>query len=228
MSEERKSRYELFLEEDARKAQPTKRCPHCKEVKSLIEFANTPGRYRYGVSSWCLVCRRPKRVYKNADDLFWKHFWSRIRRDGECLAWTGNVAGGVPVCQRDKKRANVRRLVYRLAIGELSDDMCVIMTCNTKLCVSQKHMKLGTRSDVETKRANSIPTGDNHYTHTNPEKRRFGESNPAAKLDELKVRAIRDMYIPRKTSCRMLAAKFKVSPTLISQVVRRKIWAHVQ
>ena len=226
--EERKSRYELFLEEEAHKAQPTKQCPHCKEIKSLDKFARTPGRYRYGVSSWCLVCRRPKRKYKNADDLFWKHFWARTRREGECLIWTGNIKGGVPVCQRDKKCVNVRRFVYRQSIGELPDDMKVIMKCKSKHCVSQYHMAMGTLEDQHTKRANSIPTGAKHYTHTHPEKRRFGERNPSAKLDETKVRAIREMYIPRKMSCTMVAAKFGVAPTLISQVVRRKIWAHVE
>lgn len=226
--DERKSRYELFLEEEARKAQPTKRCPHCGETKTLGEFAKTPGRYKYGVSSWCLVCRRPKRVYKNADDLFWKHFWARTQREGECLIWTGRIGGGVPTCQRNKKRANVRRLVYRLAIGDLPDDMKVIMKCKTKHCVSQYHMKIGTKEDQHIKRANCLPTGDDHYTHIHPGKRRFGESNPSAKLDEAKVRAIREMYIPRKMSCTMVAAKFGVAPTLINQIIRRKIWTHVQ
>jgi len=31
-------RYELFLEEEARKAQPTKRCSKVQEVKALSEF----------------------------------------------------------------------------------------------------------------------------------------------------------------------------------------------
>jgi hypothetical protein len=228
METERKSRYELWLEEEARKAQPTKLCPKCKEVKALGEFAKTRDGHKQNASSWCLVCRRPKRKYKNADDLFWKHFWERTRRAGGCLIWTGRIAGGVPACQRDKKNANVRRLVYRLAVGELPDEMKVIMTCNTKNCVSQRHMKLGTKEDQHIKRANCLPTGENHYTHTHPERRRFGENNPSAKLDEMKVRAIRDLYIPRKMSCTMLAAKFGVAPTLISRVVRRRIWAHVE
>lgn len=55
-----------------------------------------------------------------------------------------------------------------------------------------------------------------------------GTQQPAAKLDDDKVREIRRRYIRGSVTLAAVSAEFGVSQTVISQVVNRKRWAHVE
>jgi len=54
-----------------------------------------------------------------------------------------------------------------------------------------------------------------------------GENGPKAKLTEAQVREIRERYALGGITYRSLAAEFSVHETSISQIVRRKTWAHI-
>lgn len=59
---------------------------------------------------------------------------------------------------------------------------------------------------------------------------RRGEKSPTAKLTEADVREIRSLFdqMPRYGAARELSAKFGVSPQMISLIVNRKSWKHVE
>lgn len=218
--EERKSRYELFLEEEESEAQLTKRCAKCKEVKVLNEFHK--GKYQ------CKVCRATRNKYRSADDWFWKHFWSKTTRDGNCLVWSGYEHRNRLICQRGKRKINVRRFVYQQAVGDLPSDMKVIMTCTTKNCVSQFHMRAGTQEDLYVKLRNNQPNGADHYLNRRPELRKKGEFHPNSVLTKQDVCNIRQIYASGKHTYTFIATQIGVSRKTITDIIHRKTWTHVE
>jgi len=54
-----------------------------------------------------------------------------------------------------------------------------------------------------------------------------GESQPMAKLTSEDIKTIRRKYKPRKYSQQRLADEYGVNQTLISAIVRRKTWKHI-
>lgn len=166
--EERKSRYEQFLEEE--EAPKTKRCSKCKQVKALGEFHNHR-RSRDGHKAACKQCSNRGSKYKDRADMFWKLYTVRTIRVGECVEWTGSYKtkkSGVvkPVYwwgERPHRRLlPVRQLVYRLAIGDIPDGMFVVTSCRNARCVRHSHLNLVTDSEREALFRNSSPTGDKH------------------------------------------------------------------
>ena len=202
---ERKSRYELFLEEEARTTQK----PQSK-------------------------VRRSEAKYKSYEDWFWKRFKRRTKESGACLEWTGAMGDGWPVCSwKGRKSLSLRRIVYRLAIGELSDDLVVIVTCNNKRCVRYSHMKAVTKEEYEVKFRNHAPTGDKHGSRTHPDKftmkwmDRSGEHNGRAKLIEADIRRIRRLHADG-LSARKIARNYGMAKSTIQGIVNGRAWTHVQ
>ncbi len=251
---QQKSRYELFLEEEARKAQPTKRCPKCKEIKALGEFhknRNNP----LGVVAYCKVCvLTPRRKYKNLIDRFWKVYHENTHKVGDCVEWIGQYSHGKPVYSRK----SVRRRVYNLSYGDLPDDMLVTNTCNNIRCVRHSHLKKVTQNEMNVILANHLHQDGKHWTHIKPERLnpvrgehhwarqcpdRFrekvtearersdtarGARHGGAKLTEAEVRLLRRMYETGDFSQHELSRRFGVSVRQIGRIIRGEKWAHVQ
>jgi hypothetical protein len=166
-----------------------KRCPKCKSWKLPEMFSKNRGQPD-GLRTQCKACDgRTKRKYLSREDRFWKYFASRTARDEHgCLLWHG-MAGksGRPICQWNGSRTQVRRLVYRLSVGELPDDMFVFafhmegqrkVRCDLR-CVNRLHLELGTEEDLRVHLANSSPTGDRHPSRLHPERLSRGDQHYA-------------------------------------------------
>ena len=72
-----------------------------------------------------------------------------------CWIWTQATNNmGYPemrVASLSKNCMNVRRLVYELAVGPLTERYLVTSTCKVKTCCNPAHLKLATRAEVGTK-----------------------------------------------------------------------------
>lgn len=248
MSEgEHKSRYELFLEEEARTAQPTKRCPKCKQIKDVRTEYTKNKRNKDGIDTYCRTCKSNKK-YRNREDRFWKWYHSKTTVVGGCLKWmAAYTKDGYPQCSwNGNKHGRVQRIVYALIFGDLPDDMRIMTTCDHRWCVRQSHLKMVTQEDVLVKKWNRSATGDRNGSRTHPEKcsfithpeRRFqghppretyarGESNGSSKLTETSVRLIRKLN-DEGVSKTELATLFKVSRRAIYFIVSKETWSHVQ
>lgn len=224
MESEHKSRYELWLEEEARKAQPTKQCRTCTEVKAVGDFPRG--------ALVCKACRNSSmRKYKDRNDFFWKRYWTKVKRTGDCLEWQGAFNAKVPRCDwKGSEGVCVRRIVYRLSVGELSDSELVFTTCGNNRCVRQSHLKRGTKEDAQVKLANTKATGDRNGSRLYPDRRPHfrGSTNQQSKLTEDQVRQIRNIYEQEHCSRRTLAQRFGVSDSLICMILKRKLWKHVE
>jgi hypothetical protein len=149
----------------------SKRCSKCGKYKDMAtEYdKDNTGRHKNGVVSRCKDCRS-RAKYQNDADWFWKRFWQRVIRVGECLEWRGGHCYGYPRCKWRGKRAMVRRVVYSLSVGDLKDDEFVIMTCENKKCVNRYHMSLATKEDMYVIRCNNAARGDSSSARTHPER----------------------------------------------------------
>ena len=209
----------------------SKRCSKCGKYKDIRTGYHKNKTSTNGVEAKCKDCRREKwRQYRNQEDRFWKNFWPRTKRVGDCLVWTGTCNRyGMPRCHyKDRHDSFVRRVVYRLACGDLPDDMLVIMTCETPRCVSQHHMRLGTKSDLMVKLANRAATGDRNSARLHPERLARGERVGGAKLTESDVRAIRELRNCQQKPLGDIALQFGVTLSTVSSVATGKTWKHVQ
>lgn len=222
-----------------------KRCSKCGKYKDMATgYYKKRAKKSNGIESQCKECHsKRKRKYHSREDRFWKFFWSRVIRVGECLEWSGAYGtSGVPVCEYNNKQVGVRRVVYRLAVGDLPENMFVLMICKNKKCLSQHHMRLGTRDDLRVLTENSAPAGINHHSYRrpervargdnsgarkHPEKVPRGERHPNAKLTDMIVRGIRKQDLEGE-SVRHIAQSLGVSPGTIYPILKGKTWKHVQ
>ncbi len=238
---EHKSRYELFLEEEEKK--PERRCSKCGQVKPITDFY----KHRHSSGTWghksqCKPCHMGPKKYKSQADRFWKFFHSRTQKVGTCLEWKGTCRNGVPSFNWDRKATNVRRIVYRLACGELPDDMFVIATCRKKRCVLQSHLKRVTQEELDIFVANSAATGDQHGSRIHPECLRRGENHPArihperlargeranqSKLKDSDIHQIRRLGSNRELPQRTIADRYGITQRAVWQIVHRKTWTHI-
>ena len=136
----------------------------------------------------------------------------------DCWLWTAATNpdgyGKVKVCGRARLAS---REAYKAIHGIGSADGLVVRhKCDNPACVYPAHLELGTKAD-------------NSRDMTERDRQAKGEACSWAKLIEVDVRCILAVYVPR---CRInggraLAQRFRVSRSVISEVVNRKIWRHV-
>ena len=226
--EEPKSRYELSLEEP-QEAPQTNRCSKCDREKELKAFFPEK-RVKSGVSAECRECnkKRHPRKYRNEVDRFWKWYHAHTVKSGECIVWTGYCdRNGNAVIEWEGKGTTVSRVVYRLSIGDVPDNMLVFHSCMNKRCVRHSHLTLGTKSDLQIKLANNAPTGLFNAMHARPEIRRIGEKHHSAKLNSDKVRVARHLHRLGR-QIKDIALRFGVSKSAMADAIHGKTWAHVQ
>lgn len=144
---------------------------------------------------------------------------TRIRNscheDGDCLIWDGYCNDAMPVMNIGRSPRPVRRVVFENAIGPIRKGFEVIGTCGTRKCVAPEHLKqilkAARRAMLGAARAG---------LGASPKQVRFMREN-FGKLDLAKAREIRSSD---ETGV-VLAARFGVSPQLISMVKQGKSWA---
>ncbi|MCA1824415.1 MAG: HNH endonuclease [Frankia sp.] len=138
-----------------------------------------------------------------------------------CWLWTGyRDRHGYGQVRRQQRTHLVHRLVLAEKLGRpIAEGMECLHSCDNPGCVNPEHLSEGTHADnmrdcAEKDRANSGPGVS----------RNVGSANPAAKLDPEKVRAIRAAGGPQTA----IAAAFGLRQQTVSDIRRRRIWAHVE
>ena len=110
------------------------------------------------------------------------------------------------------KRYRAHVAAYKTAHGDVAEGMCVLHRCDNRACVNPDHLWLGTRSDNNKDRASKRRSADVS-----------GEKHPMAKLTENQVLSILADTRPYKH----IAAAYGVDPSSVSNIKRRKNWAHL-
>lgn len=151
-------------------------------------------------------------------------FWAKVDRrgDDECWEWRASLDTrgygnfGVP---RDDGTGRfimqrAHRIAWELVNGPLqSSSQHLCHTCDNRKCVNPAHLFIG---NPKLNMADCASKGRFND--------RRGENNPRSVVDEAVVRAIRaDSALPLSK----LMAKYGLAQTTVSDIRRRRTWAHL-
>lgn len=138
-----------------------------------------------------------------------------------CWEWqrTRNNAGYGTLTIAGRARY-AHRLAFELAGGEIGVGEVVLHSCDNPACLNPEHLRAGTQSD-------NMKDCSRKGRARIPSPRMIGESNGAARLTTLDVRAIRNR-LASGHSQELIASAFRVSQSTISAIARGRAWSEVR
>jgi hypothetical protein len=149
---------------------------------------------------------------------FEERFWSKVTKIDECLVWVGNKSPkGYGKFWLNGKHHRAHVIALELKLGRpIADGLQANHNCpkRNKLCML--HVYEGTQAQNMIDRAKD---GTQYAPH--------GDDHPFAKLNAVQVRRIRFMHDIGWYTPTELAHIYKVTPTNIVSICKRKTWKHV-
>lgn len=143
---------------------------------------------------------------------FYKKF--NINKKNGCWIWNASSnSAGYGLMRINYEYILAHRLSWMIYKGEIPAGLCVLHNCDIPACVNPDHLFIGSQKenikDMISKNRNSCG---------------IGEKNGHSILSEKIVLEIRNKYIPKKYSMRMLAKEYGVTPQNIFSIVKNKTW----
>lgn len=145
-------------------------------------------------------------------------FWERINKTKSCWIWIGaKNSGGYGILRVNNFQMRAHRFSYQAFFGRISDKICVLHKCDNKICVNPEHLFLGTRIDN-----NKDRDMKNRTVIV------YGSKNGKAKLNEIKVRDIKNTlkYYNFKSFAE-IGIKYNVKWQTIQAIAKGKTWKRV-
>jgi len=155
-----------------------------------------------------------------------KRFWGRVDRPAgrkNCWQWTGaKTAFGYGILMwHGLPQQRTHRVSWELAYGPIPSGMFVLHHCDNPACVRPNHLFLGTQTD------NQRDMRAKHRAAKPPIRDQAGQANPASKLTDAAVLAIRALS-SEGVQHQIIARAFRVAPSAVSLIVNGKRWRHVR
>lgn len=141
-----------------------------------------------------------------------------------CWEWKGMLnEGGYGVIKFNRRGSpeqavGAHRMAYSLFRGDIGD-LDVLHRCDRRSCCNPDHLFLGTQADNN---RDMFRKGRWKTRHGNR-----GDNAPMAKLSERQALEIRALYRTGLFRHKDLAARYDVTPSLISMIMTRKVWSHI-
>lgn len=150
-------------------------------------------------------------------------------KPNSCWEWTGSRQNyGYGQMKIGKRTVKTHRIAWKLAYGDIPEELFVLHHCDNPPCVRPGHLFLGTNLDNTLDRHSKgrDARGERHGSRTHPHKfgARYGERNSNVRLTEEQVLDIRRLYAAGSYSQKHLAEMFGVTQPTISLIVNRKMW----
>mgnify|MGYP001601051816 CR=1 FL=1 len=140
-------------------------------------------------------------------------FWPNIKKTPSCWLWQGDKykQGYGRIGQGGHSRKILaHRLSWEIHNGPIPRDICVLHHCDNPPCVNPDHLWLGSIKD-------------NHRDMRAKLRHAFGERHGRAKLNEQKIIKIKKMLKAGVTH-KVIAGRFRVSRSVITQIALKKTW----
>ncbi len=146
-----------------------------------------------------------------------ERFWEKVVIvERGCWQWKASMTTHGYGQFRGFGQQGAHRISWILHHGSIPRGGCVLHRCGSRICANPKHLYIGSHKDNARDRV-----ADGRTCHM------YGETNGKAKLNTSAVIEIRSRALGGESQD-SIARRFSVSPSLISYVVRRKIWSHVR
>ena len=142
------------------------------------------------------------------EDRFMKH----VVKTDSCWLWHGAKPNHYPSFRLSRNKiVKAHRFSFELVNRKLSDDECVLHSCDNPNCVNPAHLRAGDR------------------TENNKERVAKGRSArpPTQVLSEDQVIEIRSKYIPHKVTQKHLASMYGVSRSAIASITQGVSWMKI-
>jgi hypothetical protein len=132
---------------------------------------------------------------------------------GGCWEWRGaKTTTGYGKIFFNCKARSAHRVSWEAFRGAIPDGMCVLHSCDNRICISPTHLFLGTNKDNQ----------DDMYRKGRGRKA-SGEAHGRAKLTREQVIAIRGDPRPNRT----IARDYGISHTVAKRIKLRQLWRHL-
>ena len=164
-----------------------------------------------------------------------ERFWEKVDRRGpdDCWPWLagtdGHGYGAFTVSPGQQRAAHV--VAYELATGKMLEaGIFGCHTCDNPPCCNPAHVFPGTPADNAHDRDAKGRTarGNAAGARLHPERLLRGSKHGRAKLTDADIPVIRRLYEERRMSQQAIADEYNVSQVVISAVVRRVAWKHIE
>jgi len=147
-------------------------------------------------------------------------FWSHVVTGPDCWEWAGarKPSGYGNFGIHHGSTISAHRFSWELHFGPIPDGLFVCHHCDNAGCVRPDHLFLGTplansRDMVRKGRASRVA-------------RSVGEANANARLTATDVVEIRESRRTGATAV-SIAARYGVTPSMVSQIANRRAWRHI-
>ena len=142
-----------------------------------------------------------------------QRFSEKFTTGPKCWEWIISKNGKHPEFWDGERNVKASRFAYQRHYGPFDQRLHVCHHCDNPRCVRPQHLFLGTHD------ANMADKAAKRRSH-----RPIGELNGRAKFTLKKANRVRALYAAGGVSQAKLAARFGISPTGISAIVRGVIW----
>lgn len=146
-----------------------------------------------------------------------ERFWSKVDKSAGpegCWPWkAGKFKDGYGLFNLAGKKVKAHRMAFELGKGPIPVGMDVLHDCDNHPCCNPDHLRAGTQLDNA---RDAVTRG----------RMAKGERNGWAKLTEVQVREIRELFAAGNTQT-ALGQRMGVTQPNISYIVHGKIWRHI-